>query len=149
MPADKEIKIVSDTNVVISAAVSSDGNPAEIFELLLLGKIKNFTSDEIINEIKEVMEREKIRSRLTLYNRRFIIDNFEKFSVKIIPKIKNDIIKEDPKDNKFLDCAVSANTGYIISGDEHLLSLKEFKGIKILSPAEFVKLFDKKTSLPP
>ena len=134
------LKIVLDTNVVVSAAVSSDGNPAKIFEMLIAEKIKNYTSEEIINEIKDVMQREKIRKLLNLQERDFIINNFKEFSEKIIPKIKYEDVLEDKKDNKFLECAVSGKVDYIVSGDEHLLKLKEFKGIKIISPADFIKI---------
>jgi len=48
-----------------------------------------------------------------------------------------------PLDNKFLDCAVSSSAEYIISGDDHLLKLQKFKGIKILNPAEFIKMINK------
>ena len=50
------------------------------------------------------------------------------------------VIKEDPADNKFLECAVAADAKYIVSGDRHLLSLKVFKGTRILQPTEFLKL---------
>ena len=136
------MKVISDTNIIISAAVSSDGNPAKIFELILSGVIKNFISSEIINEIKEVMERDKIKKLVSFKDRQKIIENLEKFSEKVDPKVKLDIVKEDPKDNKFLECAVTAKIDYLISGDEHLLNLKEFKGVKILSPLEFIQLFE-------
>ena len=54
-------KVVIDTNTIISAPLSEDGNPAKIFELLLLGEINNFRSEEIINEVIEVFHRDKIK----------------------------------------------------------------------------------------
>jgi len=50
------------------------------------------------------------------------------------------VIKEDPADNKFLECALAADAKYIVSGDRHLLSLKTFKSIRILPPTEFLKV---------
>lgn len=140
---DTPIKTVLDTNVVISSAISSDGNPAKIFEMLLLGQIKNYTSEEIIREIQDVIERERIKEKLNPADKTFIIENFKKFSEKIIPNVTCNEIQEDSDDNKFLECALTANVSYIVSGDEHLLRLKEFKGIKILSPAGFVQLFNR------
>ncbi len=55
------------------------------------------------------------------------------------PKIELNIIKEDIKDNKFLECALEGNAKFIISGDSHLLKLKEFEGIKIMSSSKFLK----------
>ncbi len=134
------IKVVLDTNVVVSAAISTDGNPALIFEMLILEDIKNYTTQEIIDEIKEVLQRPRITKRISVVEQEFIISTFEKFSEKIISGIKFEEIKDDPDDNKFLECAVSASADFIISGDGHLLNLKEFRGIKIVSPAESIKL---------
>ena len=141
-----KIKVVVDTNIVISSAVCVDGNPAKLFEMILLEKIENYTTEEIINEIKEVMARPKITQRLSLLEKGFIVNNFEKFSKKIKPSVNLNEIKEDPDDNKFLECAVSAAANYIISGDEHLLKLKEFRGIKILKPVDFIKLITKNST---
>lgn len=135
------VKVVIDTNVIVSAAKSSDGNPARIFEMLLLEEIINYTTKEIIEEIKEVLARPRIK--LNLLEQEFIINNYKRFSIKIETMSKFDIIKEDPDDNKFLECAFDGKAVYIISGDDHLLNLKEFKGIKILTPAEFVRLMQK------
>ena len=49
-----------------------------------------------------------------------------------------DVITEDSDDNKILECAVEGNADYIVSQDVHLLKLKEFNGIKILTPEEFL-----------
>ncbi|MBU0460819.1 MAG: putative toxin-antitoxin system toxin component, PIN family [Nanoarchaeota archaeon] len=136
------LKVVLDTNVVISSAISSDGNPASIFEMLLLEEIQNFTTEEIIEEIKEVLERPRITKRLSLIEREFILNNFIHFSTTIKPAVRIEEIKDDPDDNKFLECAVSAKADYIISGDEHLLKVNRFKGILIVTPAEFVSIVD-------
>lgn len=134
------IRVVLDTNVVVSAVISTDGNPALIFEMLILEDLKNYTTQEIIEEIKEVLQRPRIIKRISLVEQDFIVSTFEKISEKIVSGVKIEEIKDDPDDNKFLECAVSASADYIISGDKHLLKLHEFRGIKIVSPAEFVKL---------
>jgi len=61
-------------------------------------------------------------------------------SVIINPKIKLNVIKEDPDDNKFLEAGISGNADLIISQDKHLLKLKEYQGIKIVSPEEALLL---------
>lgn len=132
------VNVVLDTNIVISAAKSLDGNPAQIFEMLLLEEIINYTTKEIIEEIKEVLARPRIK--LALIEQEFMLTNFEKFSTTIQTMSTFDVIKDDPDDNKFLACAVDSNAEYIISGDDHLLKLKTFKGIQIVTPAQFVTL---------
>lgn len=136
------IKVVLDTNIVISAAISSDGNPLVIFEMLILEDIKNYTTQEIIEEIKDVLQRPRITKRMSLVEQEFLLNTFERFSEKIVPSLKFRGIKDDPDDNKFLDCAVHVSADYIISGDDHLLKLREFKGIKIVNPAAFIILMN-------
>ncbi len=139
------VNTVIDTNVIVSAAKSTDGNPAQIFEMLLLEEISNYTTKEIEEEIKEVLARPRIK--LSLLEQGFILNNFEKSSTKIQTSSRFDIIKDDPDDNKFLECAVDGKADYIISGDNHLLKLKEFKGIRIVTPAKFIGIMKQKESI--
>jgi len=57
----------------------------------------------------------------------------------VIPTRKIKVIKEDPSDNKFLECAIKSGADYIISGDKHLKDLGQFEEIKILSVTKFLK----------
>ena len=54
-----------------------------------------------------------------------------------------DIVKDDPDDNKFIECAVALKCSYIISGDKHLKEIKNYMGIKILNPKEFLTEYEK------
>lgn len=134
-------KVVIDTNTIISAPLSDDGNPAIIFELLLLGEINNFRSEEITNEVIEVFHREKIKKLISGRKIQFIIDNYKKFSELVKPNIKLSVVKEDEDDNRILECAETADVNYIISGDEHLLNLKNHRNIRIVSPREFLQMY--------
>lgn len=58
----------------------------------------------------------------------------------IEPKTTVKIIRDDPADNRVLDCALSARADAIITGDKHLLALGKFKNIKILTSTQFLKL---------
>jgi len=49
------------------------------------------------------------------------------------------VVEDDPSDNKILECALEAEADYIVSGDRHLLDLREYRGIKILSSGEFLR----------
>lgn len=137
----EKLKVVIDTNTVISAPLSEDGNPAKIFELLLLEEINNFTSDEIIAEVTEVFNREKIKTKLPQDKINFVINNFKKFSKFVKPINKLDVIKEDVDDNKILECAETANVDYVVTGDRHLKKLRNYKNIRIVSPKEFFDIY--------
>lgn len=61
------------------------------------------------------------------------------FHVVIGPKLKENIVKSDPTDDKFIECAINSSADYIVSGDKHLLNLEEYKGIKIMNAHEALK----------
>lgn len=66
------------------------------------------------------------------------------------PKEKFNAVIEDRTDNKFLEAAIAGNADYIITRDEkHILPLKEFRGIKIVTPEEFLKIYNKHISSKP
>ena len=132
------VRVVLDANVVVSSVLIQVGNPAIILKMLISGEIQNSTTPEIIDEIKDVLERPRISKRINPLEQEFILHAFEEFSEKINPGITFAEVKDDPDDNKILECAVAAAAEYIISGDNHLLKLREFRGIKIVNPAEFV-----------
>lgn len=60
-----------------------------------------------------------------------VLEKMMSISTILNPEEKLDVIKDNPYDNKFLECALASNADYIVSGDSHLLNLKEFRGIKI------------------
>jgi putative PIN family toxin of toxin-antitoxin system len=129
-------KVVIDTNIYISA-IFWGGKPRKIVDLGREKKILVFTSIEIEDEISD-----KLKSKFKLQENEInhILLDFSFFTmpVKITKHIK--AVPDDPDDNKFIECAVKSNADYIVSGDEHLLKLKEYAGIKILKASEFLKL---------
>ena len=61
-------------------------------------------------------------------------------SIFVKPKKRIQIVKDDPDDDKFIEAAVEGRAKYIISQDKHLLRIKEFEGIKIMKPEEFLTI---------
>ncbi|MBS3100744.1 putative toxin-antitoxin system toxin component, PIN family [Candidatus Woesearchaeota archaeon] len=90
---------------------------------------KVISSDEIINKVKN-----KKLIMLKVVQR--VINN----SKIVEPSVKLDIVKDDSNDNKVLECAKEGKVDYIITNDGHLLKLKEFEGIKIVTPTEFLRI---------
>ncbi|MDO8538247.1 MAG: putative toxin-antitoxin system toxin component, PIN family [archaeon] len=132
------IKVVLDTNIFVSSIFWEKGNPKKIIDLALNQKFRVFVSLDILEELKKVLERdfeqpeEKIQVQLNI---------IMSFAELIEIKEQIDFIKSDPADNKILDCAFSIRADFIVSGDNHLLELKEFKEIRIVSPKEFLEFF--------
>ena len=68
------------------------------------------------------------------------VDLIVRNSIIVEPKERINIVKDDPKDNIFIETAVAGNADYLVSQDSHLLKIKEFRGIKIITPEEFNKI---------
>lgn len=134
------VKIVLDTNVLISAFLWQK-DVKEIFNLAKENKIQICVTKEILDEFYRVLCYQKFLSRLKLIGKtpEEIINEFLEI-VKFYPtkKFKTIIVKEDPSDDKFLSAALSSNSSFIVSGNKHLLKLKEFRRISIVSAREFL-----------
>src|SRR3989338_1251788 len=131
------MKVTVDTNFLISATQWDYSVAHKLLKKLILSDAEIFTTKEILDEIAEVLERD------FGYNKEEVKNINEKilFFAKLVePKQKVDIIKDDPDDNKVIACAVESSSDYIVTYDGHLLKLKEYKGIKIITPEEFNKI---------
>ncbi len=129
------IKVVIDTNVFISSFFG--GNPKKIIDLWKKGKIKLCLSTKIVDEYIEVLKRLGLQNESELQELLNIFSQGHNiiFSA-LTPTLK--IIEQDPDDNMFIECAVALESSHIISGDKHLKSLKNYMGIKIVNPKEFL-----------
>jgi putative PIN family toxin of toxin-antitoxin system len=139
------LKAVLDTNLFISALLTAEGNPAKILNRWKAGSFDLVISLPILKEIKRVILYPKIRKRLNWTDieiNEFLL-GLAQFSFMVSGESKVDVIKDDPSDNKFLACAFEGNADYIVTGDQHLLKIKEYKGIRIISSKEFMDILKK------
>ena len=134
----EKLKLVLDSNVFISAIVFG-GKPREILDLAVKGLIEVAVSDDILEEIKEVLEGSKFQFPTKIVYA--LITEIEDLADLVEPKEGIDAILDDPEDNRVLECAVESGAEVIISGDYHLLALRTFGKIKIMNPDEFLRLF--------
>lgn len=132
-------RVVIDTNVVISAVVLKHGNPARIIESLARGNFENYVSPAIIDEIRSILERPNIRRYASYEYRKFFFENFLAYSILVLPQFEEKAVIEDESDDKFINCALTANAN-IVSGDRHLLDIRKYKSVSILSPKEFLRV---------
>lgn len=137
----KKVKVVIDTNVIISA-FGWGGKPEEVFLLAEQGKIHNFITMDILTELARVVSYPQLGLPRPLQRR--IIETV--FAVSSIVHVREPlrVIDADPDDDRVLECAAAARAAYVISGDKHLLHLKRFGEIDILSPHDFLVLWHKK-----
>ena len=131
------LKAVFDSNIFISGFLFN-GNQRLLLEQLVEGKIKVFISKEILDEIKDVLNRPKFRLSSEKVN--FIINEIESVSEVCFPKQKINDVCRDLKDHIVLECAVEANADYIVTGDSDLLILEKFQQIKIVDSMSMIRI---------
>lgn len=135
------MKVTLDTNVLASATFWT-GDSHRIVVLIDQKKIELVLSEEIIDEYFDVANRDEIIEKVV--NKGLItseiIDRVISHAIIVEPEEKLDVIKDDPDDNKVLECAISGKVDYIVTKDKHLLNLKDFRGIKIIKPEEFLNV---------
>jgi putative PIN family toxin of toxin-antitoxin system len=132
------MKVVVDTNIFVSSFFG--GNPRKIIDLWKRGNINLCLSKDILDEYTEVLQRigleneREIEELLSLFAKGFNI----LFTTKT-PKIS--VVKDDPDDDKFIECAVALKAEVIITGDKGLTAMGEYVGIKILTPQQFLRTY--------
>ena len=129
------MKVVLDTNVFISN-LHFGGAINELFEAIKEKKITVCVSKEIVDEVVQKLASKFKWNKKELLEAEELVSTAGEFITILSPV---SVIKSDPSDNKILACAQQAQADYIITGDKkHLLPLKKFQGIPILSPRDFL-----------
>ena len=132
------IRVVIDTNVFVSSFFG--GNPKKTIDLWKNEEIVLCLSKDILDEYIDVLQRvglkdeDEIEELLSFFGKGFNI-----LFTTNTPKIN--AVKDDPEDDKFIECAVALKAGVIITGDKALRTMGEYMGIKILTPQEFLKTY--------
>lgn len=134
------LKIVADTNILISAILFG-GVSDQILNLVREQKVELFTSDVILHEFAGVLSK---KFKFPLWRIEQALLEIKDIAIIIFPTHRLSIIKKDESDNRILECAIKGKVQYIISGDKHhLLPLKKYRGVKIISSAEFLSIFSR------
>jgi len=133
------MKAVLDTNIFISG-IFWRGASNKVILHWREEKFTLVTSLEAVSEIIKVLKDFKIKLSDEMIKE--WVDLIVRNSIIVEPKEKIKIVKDDPKDDIFIETAVAGNVDYIVSQDNHLLKLKAFRGIRIITPDEFIKMFN-------
>jgi putative PIN family toxin of toxin-antitoxin system len=132
-------RIVIDTNVMVSAYLG--GRLETIIVAWIAGKFVLAVSNQIVSEYLNVLSRPKFKiARPELDDFAALILSKAEF---VLPQEIIQAVEADPSDNKFLEAAIAGQADYIVSGDGHLWSLRSFRGVPIIKPAEFLKILEK------
>ena len=136
------MRVVTDTNTAVSGLLWY-GAPRQVLDLARAGRIALFTSPVLLAELEDVLLREKFFRRVSVVGSTpgDLVWQYAALVTIIKPAELDPIILDDPDDDAVLACAISAHAEVIVSGDRHILSLKGYQNINILSAAEFVIRF--------
>jgi len=129
------VKVVLDTNVLVSSLIFG-GKPQQIENLILEQKVIGITSLMLLAELIDVLTK---RFHFSEFRLRQTEKKIKKNFTIVLPTSTIKILKDD-SDNRVLEATVEGNCHYIVTGDKELLELGQFKKIKIVAPAEFLRL---------
>ncbi len=131
-------RVVLDTNVLVSSLIKR-GRARELLDRIIENRLSLVLSEEILSEFVEVMAREKFQRYVTKSEvERFV--SFLLHMAEIVEvKSKFKVVEEDPKDDAVLNTAYDCRAKYIITGDEHLLKIRRYRGIRIFNVAEILE----------
>ena len=132
------MRIVLDTNILVSA-MGWNGNEREVLLATFSDDIDLILSEDLMAELLRVLSYEKL-SHLPVDKISKFVEIMMETAIVIETTSQLSVIKEDPSDDRVLECAVDGEADYIVSGDKHLLGLKEYEGTKILKAKAFLSL---------
>ncbi len=127
--------MVLDTNIFIAAYFNRKSASARIIDLCLDNEHELIFSSRLHKEVELILNNVKAEGE---FQER--IQNLFMNASQVKPTQKVFMVKEDPDDNKFLECALEGKADYLITSDRHLLELGEFARTKICKPTQFLKL---------
>jgi putative PIN family toxin of toxin-antitoxin system len=129
-------RIVLDTNVIVSALVFG-GVPRAVLELVEAGRCELFYSGPIQDEVRRILAEKFDWSPAML---RQTLPVIWSMGTLVVPRSAITAVRDDPDDNRILECALEAEADFVISGDRHLLSLKSYQAISVLTPRQFLEV---------
>jgi len=130
------VKVVLDTNVVVSAHLSAEGYSRFVLDLGLASKVQLCISSDILTEYEEVLRRprfaldpQKVAASIRLIKKRAIMAT----PTQVVT------VSPDPDDNMFLECGEAASADYLVTGNKRHFP-KEWRHTQVISPREFIEI---------
>ena len=134
------MRVVLDTNVVVSALLFSASVPGKVFvRVLERGTI--LVSRSLVRELDDVLRRDRFDQYLSREERDRFLESLIRES-ELIEITESVRACRDPEDDRILELAVNGHAGFIITGDADLLALNPFRGTRILAPADFLHVVE-------
>ncbi len=134
------MRVVFDTNVVVSALLFSASVPGRAF-VRVLDRGTILISRSFVRELDDVLRRDKFDQYLSREERDRFLESLIRES-ELIEITESLHACRDPEDDRILELAVNGHAGFIITGDADLLALNPFRGVRIVAPAEFLHVVE-------
>jgi putative PIN family toxin of toxin-antitoxin system len=136
------MRVVADTNTLISALITRNGPPSVLMNYWMYGFFHLLFSSATFDELIRVLNYPHIRNRLDYsdINAGNFLSHIRSKSIWVEPDFSLDIVQSDSTDNRIVELAEAGNAKFIVTEDKHLLALGSYKNIKIVSPAIFISL---------
>ena len=132
------MRVVLDTNVLISALAFPGSKPDQILSRIRRGEMELFISPFILSELDRVLQK---KFRLTNKEAQDRVNAISSMAHLVQPTEQIQVVTAKDDDNRILECAMKAQADFLVTGDkEHLLSLGSFRSTRIISPSEFLDL---------
>ena len=138
------MRLTLDTNVVASGLLW-DGTPAQLIDAAQAGEVELFTSHALLAELVRILQRAKFSTAITASGLALddLVLGYAELATVVTPASILPTILADPDDDYVLACALAAQVDLIVSGDAHLLNLKTYHRIRIVSATEALALIAK------
>lgn len=138
------IRAVLDANVLVSAILVEQGAPARILKAWRDEQFHLVISAAILAEMERVLQYPRIaaRHRWSREQLSFYLDDLSHLAIGTPGQLSLNIVRADPSDNRYIECALEGEAGYIVSGDDHLLAIAQYEGVAILAPRAFLEMLE-------
>ncbi len=136
------IRLILDTNVLLSGLLMSHGPPAELLDAWERRRFTLVACDALIAELRDVAGRPFFRARLRAGAAELFAAGLRDFSL-FCRELPSDVVAPDPKDSFLLALAEAGAVEFLVTGDKELQSLKRHKSTRIITPAAMVEILNR------
>lgn len=134
-------RVVFDANQFVSAILHPDGLPAKALNAWREGLFELVISPSIISEIRRVLNYPKLYKihKKSPKEIDLFLEDFEILAFLVPGKLPLSVVANDPSDDKYLIAALEGGASFLVTGDSDLLHIRDYKGIKIITPRKFLE----------
>jgi putative PIN family toxin of toxin-antitoxin system len=133
------VRVVADTNVLLSAFCFPGGAPELVYRLGLEGRLELVTSTTLLAEFGRILT-DKFGWEIDRAEE--AVAQITRVALVVDPTERLDVITQDPADDRVLEAALASGADRIVSGDSHLLRLKTWRDVRVVAPAALLEEFE-------